>query len=168
MVFHSSQNSFNSHGTQAESFNSYNVSNSGYDYQPALRPQGKDYMFPTAVHSMISNYDQNELKYLNHDTMRSREELSGNGMHSHDYSSEDELVGEGFFKKARKSIRKTANKHQKLQRRRLKPLIIGGQNDLEDENFDLFLLFFAYYRRKNGFEVEKFQPPWQKNELQGG
>jgi hypothetical protein len=84
MVFNSSQNSFNSHGTQAESFevlrNSYNVSNSGYDYQPALRPQGKDYMFPTAVHSMISNYDQNELKYLNHDTMRSREELSGNGM----------------------------------------------------------------------------------------
>ena len=47
MVFNSSQNSFNSHGTQAESFevlrNSYNVSNSGYDYQPALRPQGKDY-----------------------------------------------------------------------------------------------------------------------------
>ena len=130
MVFHSSQNSFNSHGTQAESFNSYNVSNSGYDYQPALRPQGKDYMFPTAVHSMISNYDQNELKYLNHDTMRSREELSG--MHSHDYSSEDELVGEGFFKKARKSIRKTANKASKTTKKTakatyyLRPKRLGG------------------------------------------
>jgi hypothetical protein len=157
MVFNSSQNSFNSHGTQAESFevlrNSYNVSNSGYDYQPALRPQGKDYMFPTAVHSMISNYDQNELKYLNHDTMRSREELSGNGKHRRtakvsrrpeqysDSDSDDELVGEGFFKKAGKSIRKTANKTSRTTRktaeklnRDTKPLQKKIGKSVTDEN----------------------------------
>ena len=77
MVFNSSQNNFNSTNPQAESFevlrNSYNVSEGGYDYQPALRPSnGKDFVFPTAVHSMVSHYNQNELKYLNHDTMRSK------------------------------------------------------------------------------------------------
>ena len=129
MVFNSSQNSLNSHGTQAESFevlrNSYNVSNSGYDYQPALRPQGHDYMFPTAVHSMISNYDQNELKYLNHDTMRTREELSGNGMHFRKVMlNEDALVGEGIFKRAKKAanrashtVKTTANKTSSATRK---------------------------------------------------
>jgi hypothetical protein len=117
MVFNSSQNNFNSTNPQAESFevlrNSYNVSEGGYDYQPALRPSnGKDFMFPTAVHSMVSHYDQNELKYLNHDTMRSREELSGNGIRRQirKVMPKDELVGEGFFKKAGKSVRKTTTK----------------------------------------------------------
>jgi hypothetical protein len=134
MVFNSSQNNFNSTNTQAESFevlrNSYNVSEGGYDYQPALRPSnGKDFVFPTAVHSMVSHYDQNELKYLNHDTMRSKEpELSGNGTHrraakvvfrqqEQDSDSDDVLVGESWFKKARKRVKKTANKASKTTRK---------------------------------------------------
>jgi histone H1/5 len=136
MVFNSSQNNFNSTSSQAESFevlrNSYNVTNSGYDYQPALRPSdGKDFMFPTDVHSMVSHYDQNELKYLNHDTMRSKEpELSGNGTHRRaakvafrrqeqdsDSDSDDEMIGEGWFKKARKRVKKTANKASKTTKK---------------------------------------------------
>mgnify|MGYP003385054661 CR=1 FL=1 len=152
MVFNSSQNNFNSTSSQAESFevlrNSYNLSNSGYDYQPALRPSnGKDFMFPTAVHSMVSHYDQNELKYLNHDTMRHKEpELSGNGTHKrakepelsghgthrrakepvlsghgthrraaevvlrhHEQDSDDEMIGEGIFKRARKAAKRTSH-----------------------------------------------------------
>jgi len=76
MVFNSSQNSFNSAGSQAESFqvlrNSYNLSEGGYDYQPALRPVNKDYMYPSAVHASMSHYNSDELKYLNHDTMRTK------------------------------------------------------------------------------------------------
>lgn len=112
MVFNSSQNSFNSKGSQAESFevlrNSYNLSEGGYDYQPALRPVHKDYMYPSAVHASMTHYNQKELQYLNHDTMRTREELSGNGFprHMRKVMSKEELVGEGIFKK----IRKTANK----------------------------------------------------------
>ena len=156
MVFNSSQNNFNSTNPQAESFevlrNSYNVSEGGYDYQPALRPSnGKDFVFPTAVHSMVSHYNQNELKYLNHDTMRSKEERSGNGTHrraakvfrrqEQDSDSDDELVGEGIFKKAGRKLKKRANKASKITRktaeklnRATKPLQKKIANSVTDED----------------------------------
>ena len=116
MVFNSSQNSFNSAGSQAESFqvlrNSYNLSEGGYDYQPALRPVHKDYMYPSAVHASMSHFNSDELKYLNHDTMRTREELSGNGFPrqmSKVMLKKEELIGEGIFKKARKAANKTSS-----------------------------------------------------------
>ena len=132
MVFNSSQNSFNSRGTQAESFevlrNSYNLSEGGYDYQQALRPVHKDYMYPSAVHASMSHYNQNELQYLNHDTMRTREELSGNGTHRRAANvrapKHEELVGEGIFKRAKKAanqashiVKTTANKTSSATRK---------------------------------------------------
>jgi hypothetical protein len=117
MVFNSSQNNLNSNGSQAESLdvlkNSYNVSEGGYDYQPALRPVNKDYMYPSAVHASMSHYNQNELKYLNHDTMRTNDEKHGAGVkgiprHIRKVMprDDDEMIGEGIFKKARKATKK--------------------------------------------------------------
>jgi hypothetical protein len=65
-------------------------------------------MFPTAVHSMVSHYDQNELKYLNHDTMRSKEKKSDKNVHN-ESDSDDEMVGEGIFKRARKAANRTSH-----------------------------------------------------------
>ena len=111
MVFNSSQNSFNSAGSQAESFqvlrNSYNLSEGGYDYQPALRPVHKDYMYPSAVHASMSHFNSDELKYLNHDTMRTREEFPR--QMSKVMPKKEELIGEGIFKRARRAANKTSS-----------------------------------------------------------
>jgi len=117
MVFNSSQNSFNSAGSQAESFqvlrNSYNLSEGGYDYQPALRPVNKDYMYPYAVHASMSHYNSDELKYLNHDTMRTKEESSVKIRKVIPKEEEKELIGEGIFKKVRKAANQTSSATKK-------------------------------------------------------
>lgn len=128
MVFNSSQNNSNSNGSQAESLdvlkNSYNVSEGGYDYQPAIRPVNKDYMYPSAVHASMSHYNSKELQYLNHDTMRTREDKSGSGvrciprhirkvMPNDDSDSDEEMEGAGIFKRARRAAKKATKSVKK-------------------------------------------------------
>lgn len=112
MPFNSTQNNFNSKYEPEETFrelqNSYTISKEGFDHIPhpnmiyREKNAKQQFILPANVHSSVSYYDQDELKYINTDRR------SGSGMKTH-FKQDNELVGEGIGKLIKKAANKTSH-----------------------------------------------------------